>query len=43
LVEKPRGKKELGKPRHRWEDIIRMGLKEIKCEVWIHLTQDGHQ
>jgi hypothetical protein len=29
LVGKTEGKKVLGKPRHRWEDGIRMDLKEI--------------
>ena len=26
---KPTGKRPLGRPRHRWEDNIRMDLKEI--------------
>jgi hypothetical protein len=26
---KPTGKRPLGRPIHRWEDIIRMNLKEI--------------
>jgi hypothetical protein len=32
----------LGKRRHRWEDNIKMGLKEIVCEGvdWTDLTQD---
>jgi hypothetical protein len=29
LVGKPEGKRPLGRPRRRWEDGIRMGLKEI--------------
>jgi hypothetical protein len=29
LVEKPERKRQLGRPRHRWEDINRMGLREI--------------
>jgi hypothetical protein len=28
LVGKPEGKRPLGRPRHRWEDGIRMDLKE---------------
>jgi hypothetical protein len=31
---KPEGKRPLGRPRHRWEDGIRMDLREI-CRVWI--------
>ena len=27
LTGTPTGKRPLGRPRHRWEDIIRMGLK----------------
>jgi hypothetical protein len=29
LVEKPGGKRPLGRPRHRWVDIIKMDLREI--------------
>jgi hypothetical protein len=28
LVGKPEGKKPLGRPMHRWEDVIRMTLRE---------------
>jgi hypothetical protein len=33
LVGKPEGKRPLGRPRHRWEDGIRMDLTEICWEV----------
>jgi hypothetical protein len=29
LVGKPEGKRPLGRPRRRWEDAIRMDLREI--------------
>jgi hypothetical protein len=29
LVEKPEGKKLLGRPRRRWVDTIRVGLVEV--------------
>jgi hypothetical protein len=29
LVEKPEGRRPLGRPRRRWEEAIRMDLKEI--------------
>jgi hypothetical protein len=29
LVGKPKGKRTLGRPRRRWEDVIRMDLTEI--------------
>jgi hypothetical protein len=29
LVGKPEGRRPLGRPRHRWEDNIEMGLREI--------------
>jgi hypothetical protein len=29
LVGKPEGKKSLGRPRHRWEDNIRMDIREM--------------
>jgi len=35
LVGKPEGKRPLGRPRHRWEDNIRMDLREMGWEcVW---------
>jgi hypothetical protein len=42
LVGKPEGKRPLGRPRHRWEDNIRMDLQEVGCECvdWIGLAQD---
>jgi hypothetical protein len=36
LVGKPEGRRPLGRPRHRWEDGIRMDLREIGLVgVWI--------
>jgi hypothetical protein len=35
LVGKPEGKRPLGRPRRRWEDGIRMDLREIALGVWI--------
>jgi hypothetical protein len=42
LVGKPEGKRPLGRPRRRWEDGIRMNLREIGLEGvdWIRLSQD---
>jgi hypothetical protein len=42
LVGKPEGKRPLGKPRRRWEDGIRMYLREIGLGGvdWIRLAQD---
>jgi len=42
LVGKPEGRRLLGTPRRRWEDNIRMDLRERRweCVDWIHLTQD---
>jgi len=34
LVGKPEGKRPLGRPRLRWKDNIKMGLKEVGCGVW---------
>ena len=31
LVGKPEGRRPLGRPRHRWEDNIRMDLREMGC------------
>jgi hypothetical protein len=35
LVGKAEGKIPLGRPRRRWEDEIRMDLREIGLGVWI--------
>ena len=42
LVGKPEGKRPLWRPRRRWEDYIKMDLKEVECGVidWIELAQD---
>jgi hypothetical protein len=42
LVGRPEGRRPLGRPRHRWEDNIKMDLGEIVFgDVdWIHLAQD---
>jgi hypothetical protein len=34
VVRKPEGKRPLAGPRHRWEDNIRMDLREIGWEAW---------
>jgi hypothetical protein len=40
LVGNPEGKSPLERPRHRWEDGIKMDLREIGWGVeWIHLAQ----
>jgi hypothetical protein len=45
LVGKPEEKRSLGKTRRRWEDNIRMDLREIgwECVYWIQLAQDRDQ
>jgi hypothetical protein len=41
LVGKPEGKRTFGRPRLRWEDRIRMDLREIGWGVeWIQLAQN---
>jgi hypothetical protein len=42
LVGRPEGKRPLGRPRRRWEDNIKMDLREIGIvgTIWIRLTQD---
>jgi hypothetical protein len=43
LLGKSEGKRPLGKPRRRWEDGIRMDLREISLGEmdWIRLAQDS--
>jgi hypothetical protein len=47
LVGKPKGNRPLGRPRHRWDDRIRMDLREIEwgggVVDWIQLAQDSNQ
>jgi ribosome biogenesis protein Nip4 len=40
---RPEGRKPIRRPRRRWEDNIKMDLREIGFgDVdWIHLAQDG--
>jgi len=42
LVGKPEGKGQLGMPRRRWEENIKMDLQEVggSCEDWMELAQD---
>jgi hypothetical protein len=42
LVGKPEGRRPLGRPRHRWEDNIKMDLREVGWGRmdWIGLAQD---
>jgi hypothetical protein len=44
LVGKPEGKKPLERPRYRWENGIKMDLREIVWGgggvEWLHLAQD---
>jgi len=45
LVGKPEGKRHPGRPRHRWEDNIKMDLQEdgFGGMDWIELAQDRWQ
>jgi hypothetical protein len=42
LVGKPEGKRPLGRPRRRWENVIKMDLRKIGLGGvdWIRLSQD---
>jgi hypothetical protein len=42
LVGEPEGRRPLGRPRRRWEDNIKMDLREVGWEDidWIDLAQD---
>jgi hypothetical protein len=45
LVGRPEGKRPLGRPRHRWGDIIKIELRETEIDGanWIHLAQERVQ
>ena len=41
LVGKPEGNRPLGRPRHRWEDNIKLDLEVGRdCGDWMELAQD---
>jgi hypothetical protein len=44
LTGKPTGKRPLRRPRHRWEDNIRMEIEEmgINMRNWVDLAQDSY-
>jgi len=41
----PELRRSFGRPRHRWEDNIKMDLREIvwKVVAWLHLVQGRNQ
>ena len=45
LVGKPEEKRPLEWPRHRWEDNIKMDLREVGCDPrdWVTLAEDRDQ
>jgi hypothetical protein len=45
LVRKPEGRRPLGRPRRRWEDNIKMDLREVGCggADWVDLAQDRNR
>jgi hypothetical protein len=45
LMRKPEGKRQLGRPRRRWVDNIKMGLREIGRDGvdWTDMTRDRDQ
>jgi hypothetical protein len=45
LVERSKGKRQLRRLRHRWEDNIKLDLREIGINGvnWIHLAKDRVQ
>jgi len=45
LFGNPEGKRLLGRPRSRWEDNVRMDVREVGWEGvdWMHLAQDRDQ
>ena len=42
---KPEGKRPLGRPRHRWEDNIKMDLRELGCDPgeWTDVAEHRDQ
>jgi hypothetical protein len=48
FMEKPERRRPLGRPRHRWEDNVKMDLPEVGRETWTRMiwlrigTGGGH-
>jgi hypothetical protein len=41
LMGRPKGRRPRGRPRHRWEDNIKMDLQAVGWDMdWIELAQD---
>jgi hypothetical protein len=42
---KPEGRRSFGRPRHRWEDSIKIHLQDVGYEVmdWIGMAQDRNR
>jgi hypothetical protein len=41
LVGRPEGRRQLGRPRRRWENGIKMGIQKVGWGMdWIELAQD---
>jgi len=45
LMRRPEEQKPLGRPRHRWQDNIKMILREVGwgCTHWIDVVQDRYR
>ena len=45
LEAKPEGERPLGRPKRRWDDNIKMDLREVGCDPrdWISLAEDRNQ
>jgi hypothetical protein len=45
LLGKPEGRRQLGRPEHRWEANIRMDIREVGWEIvdWMHMSQERDQ
>jgi len=41
LVGKPEGRRPLGRPRHRWEDNIKIDLQEVRYGAWTGSSWPG--
>jgi hypothetical protein len=41
LIGKPEGKRPLRRPRRRWEDNVKMDLREIAGFIWLRIETSG--
>jgi hypothetical protein len=43
LVRKPEGRRKLGRPRHRWQDNVKMDVRAWTGSIWLRIGTGGRR